>query len=121
MPFQPDKPGYRDEKINRDGRPVREKSNRERRQESLASFFRKVKPNLKLSVQTLTTICDDPKIKPEVRLQAAKLLLDYQLKLTTELYGKIEPEADAPGVEIPEAASVLSFTMVDGGKSVKEK
>ncbi len=112
MPFQPDKPGYRDEKINRDGRPKKEKSNRQLRTEALTQVARKLKPNQKLAVDTLRTIAEDPKVKPEVRLAAAKALLEYNVKLIDGIYGKAEPEPEEKGEEVQDSASVVSFSMV---------
>lgn len=117
MPFTATKLGNVDPKINMNGRPKKEKSNRQLRTEALTQVARKLKPNQKLAVETLKTIAEDQKVKPEVRLAAAKALLEYNVKLIDGIYGKAEPEPEEKGEEVPESASVVSFSMVKDSNS----
>lgn len=121
MPFAPDKlDGSRDPNINRNGRPKLGLTNREMRENALASIGRKLTPNVKNSVQVLLELMNDKSIKAEVRSKIALEIIALQMKTIDALHGKIEPVAEAEAVKTEPMGAVVSFTVVPkAGEVVK--
>jgi hypothetical protein len=114
MPFAPKTiDGIVDPNINIAGRPTGKKTNRELREEALGSVKRKLTPQLKKSMGVMIELMMDSTVKPEVRAKIAKDIIDFELKVLVELYGKPEVDQSAEGKRVEEKAPVVNLKMVE--------
>jgi len=108
--------------INRNGRPVKDRSevktNRELRADQFMLLVRKFRPHLSKAVQVAVTVMNNEKATDTNRLRAAAFIIQTNKELIKELYDYRYD--DEGGEEIQESGSVFSLKIIENDTEDKD-